>query len=65
MIIVTSAERNGLMTSNIVYNIDLCTVINAKNGSQEPSIVRDIYKVLDVIGTRNVHCVRPLDITNV
>ena len=64
MMIVVSAERNGLMISNTVYNTDLCTVINAKNGSQEPSIVRDLDKVLDVTGTRNVNCVKPLVITN-
>ena len=65
MIIVTSAGRNGLMTSNIAYNTDLCTVINSKNGSQEPSIVRELYKGLDVTGERNVYCVKPLIITNV
>ena len=64
MMIVVSAKRNGLMTSNAVYNTDLCTVINAKNGSPEPSIVRDLDKVLDDTGTRNVSCVKPLDITN-
>ena len=51
MMIVVSAEMNGFRTSNTAYNTDMCTVINAKNGLQEPSIVRDLYKVLDVTGS--------------
>ena len=51
MIIVLSAEGNGFRTSNTAYNTDMCTVINAKNRSQEPSVVRDLYKVLDVTGS--------------
>ena len=53
------------MTSNTACNTDWCTVINAENGSQEPSIVRELYKGLDVTGERNVYYVKPLDITNV
>ena len=64
MMIVVSAERYDLRISNTAYNTDMCTVINAKNGSQELSIKRELYKVLDVVGIRNVNCVKPSDITN-
>jgi hypothetical protein len=61
---VTSAGKNGLETSNTVCNTDMCTVMHAENGSRELSIVRDLYKELDVTGIRNVHSVKLLDTTN-
>ena len=64
MIIVLSSEGNGFRTSNTAYNTDMCTVMNAEDGLQEPSIVKDLYKELDVIGIRNVDCVKQQDITN-
>ena len=55
MITVISTEGNGFKTSNTAFNTDMCTVMNAENGSQELSTVTNLYKKLDVTGIRNVH----------
>ena len=57
MITVKLTVGNGYKTSNTAYNTDMCTVMNAD------SIVKDIFKDLDAIGIRNVHCVKQQDIT--
>ena len=64
MITVKLIEGNGYKTSNTAYNTDMCTVMSAENGLQEPSIVKGLNKELDAIGIRNVHCVKQQDITN-
>ena len=52
------------MTSNTACNINMCTVMNAENGSQEPNTRTELDKELDVTGIRNVHCVKTADTAN-